>query len=207
MSHWNSQKGSKPSNLQLFNKDSNTGVCCGYCEIFIKGLRWLLLIVLAVNSATLGSFVPPRAFDFDQKLTQNVAQMTIYYQVTKQFIGCLNWLIPCFPCQNVFWKNISCFRFWWKTYTKHCTNNCVISRVKRLSSPALCVDQVFLISRYDSENRKIMYKQKYWIKTMAVKIPILILFRFCLLWWVSSVSIVAVSWFSSIGPCRWFSSL
>ena len=31
-------------------------------------------------------FVPPRAFDFDQKLTQNAAQVILYYHVTKQFL-------------------------------------------------------------------------------------------------------------------------
>ena len=40
---------------------------------------------------------------------------------------------------RMFGKNISCFRFWWKSYTKCCTCNYVISCVKRLSSPALCV--------------------------------------------------------------------
>ena len=74
----------------------------------------------------------------DQKLTQNVAQIILYYHATEQFLPCLNWLIMDFRFQNMFWKNISCFRFWWKTYTKRCTNNYVISRVKRLSSPALC---------------------------------------------------------------------
>ena len=36
------------------------------------------------------------------------------------------------------WKNISCFRFrfWQKTDKKRCTNNCVVSRVKRLSLPS-----------------------------------------------------------------------
>ena len=78
------------------------------------------------------------AFNFDQKLLRNVAQIILYYHVTKQFLPCLNWLATCFWFQNMFWKNINCFRFWWKTYTKRCTSNYVISRVKRLSSPALC---------------------------------------------------------------------
>ena len=37
----------------------------------------------------------------------------------------------------MFWKIINFFR--WKTYTKHCTSNYVISRVKGLSSPVLCI--------------------------------------------------------------------
>ena len=55
---------------------------------FIEHLRWLLLIVLPLYSkVTWGVcfFIsPPCAFDFDQKLTQNVAQIILYYQVTKE---------------------------------------------------------------------------------------------------------------------------
>ena len=54
--------------------------------------------------------------------------------MTKQFLACVNWLITCLRFQNMFGKNIDCFRFWWKTYTKRSTSNNVISRVKRLSS-------------------------------------------------------------------------
>ena len=35
-------------------------------------------------------FAPPRAFGFDQKLTQNVAQITLYYHVTKQFLASID---------------------------------------------------------------------------------------------------------------------
>ena len=83
-------------------------------------------------------FAPPRAFDFEQELSENVAQIILYYHVTKQFLPCLIWLVTCFWFQNMFWKNINYFRFWWKTCTKRCTSNCyVILRVKRLSSPVL----------------------------------------------------------------------
>ena len=41
-------------------------------------------------------------------------------------------------CICLLWKNINCFRFWWKTYTKPCTSIYVISHVKRPSSSALC---------------------------------------------------------------------
>ena len=131
----------------LLKIDSNTGVSCGYCKIFknsfpIQQLRWLLLAVLPryskVSWVPALWFPPPRAFTFDQKLSRNVAQIILCYHVTKQFLPCLNWLVTCFQFQNMFWKNINCFRFWWKTYTKRCTSNYVISRVKRLSSPALC---------------------------------------------------------------------
>ena len=70
-------------------------------------------------------------------IKRNVAQIIIYYHVIKQFLACLNWLVTCFRFQDIFWKNMNCFWFWWKTYTKCCTSNYVISRVKRLSSPAL----------------------------------------------------------------------
>ena len=77
-------------------------------------------------------FAPPRAFDFDQKLTRNVTQIILYYDVTKQFLPCLNWSVTCFWFKNMFWKNISCFRFCWKTYTKPCTSNYLNPCVKRL---------------------------------------------------------------------------
>ena len=79
-------------------------------------------------------------FRFDQKLSRNVVQIILYYHVTKLFLPCLNWLVTCFRfhmfCKNI--NCINCFRFWWKTYTKHCSSNYVISSVRRLSCPALC---------------------------------------------------------------------
>ena len=39
---------------------------------------------------------------------------------------------------------------------------------------------------------------------MAVKIPILILFHFCLLCYLSPFSIVAANCFNFMDPCRWF---
>ena len=123
---------------------------------------------------------------------------------------CLNWLVTCFRFQNMFWKNINCFRFWWKTYTKRCTSNYVISRVKRPFPLHFAVSQVLSILGYDLENGRMPCKQKYCIKNMAVKIPILILFRFCLLCWRKNhlfgvlSSVVAASCFNFIGPCRWF---
>ena len=104
--------------FRLFLKrDSNTGISCGYCKIYKSSFL---------------DFAPPPAFDFDQQLTQNVAQIILYYNMRKQFLPCLNWLITCFRFQNMFWKNISCFQFWWKTHIERCTNNYVIPRVKRL---------------------------------------------------------------------------
>ena len=67
----------------------------------------------------------------------HVAQIILKYHVTKQFLPCLNWLVTCFWFQNMFWKNINCFRLWWKIYLKCSTSNYVISQVKILSSSAL----------------------------------------------------------------------
>ena len=117
-------------------------------------------------------FASPCAFNFDQNFSRNVAQLNFYYHVTNQFLPCSIWLVTCFWFQNMFWKNINCFRFWWKTYTKCCTSNYVISRVKRLSSPALC-------------GWSGAFNFKVWSgkQNMTLKIPILILFLFCLLCW------------------------
>ena len=84
-------------------------------------------------------FPPLRAFTFDQKLSRNVVQIILYYHVTKQFLSYLNWLVTCFQFQNTFWKNINCFRFWWKIYANRCISNYVISRFKSLPSPVLWV--------------------------------------------------------------------
>ena len=110
-----------------------------------------------------------------QKFSRNVAQIILYYHVTKEFLGCLNWLVTCFWFQNMFWKNINCFRFWWKTCTKRCTSNYVISCVKRLYSPALC-------SWSGTFNFRVWFENWY----MVVKILILILFLFCLLCWLKN---------------------
>ena len=81
----------------FLKRNYNTGVSCGYWKIFknsffIQLFLWLLLVVLPQYSkVSLGAcdFAPPRTFDFDQKFTQNVAQIIIYYHVAKQFLPCL----------------------------------------------------------------------------------------------------------------------
>ena len=79
------------------------------------------------------------AFNFNEKLTQSLAQITVQYPVSKDFL-----------------------------------------------SLYFAVDQVLSISGYDLENgRMLCCKQKYWIKNTAVKIPILNLFHFCLLFYLS----------------------
>ena len=64
-------------------------------------------------------FTPPHASDFNQKLSRNVAQITLCYHITKQFLPCMNWLVLCFWFQNMFWRNIDCFQFWWKLKALH----------------------------------------------------------------------------------------
>ena len=129
--------------------DSNTGVSCGYCKILkiaflynTSGCCFWQAYHGTVKSAgtPILWFRDSTCFRFWSKLSQNVAQLILYYHVTKQIPPCLNWLITRFWIWflNMFWKNINCFQFWWKTYTKRCTSNCVISHVKRLSSPTLC---------------------------------------------------------------------
>ena len=59
----------------------------------IEHLRSLLLTALprySKVSCLFFDFAPPRAFDLDQKLTQNVPQVVLYYHVTKQFLLCLS---------------------------------------------------------------------------------------------------------------------
>ena len=62
-------------------------------------------------------------------------------------------------------------------------------------------DQVLSIFENNLENGRM---QKYLIKNMVVKIPILISFHFCLLCWLSHVFIAAASGFNYLGPFRWF---
>ena len=118
----------------FLKRDSNTGASWEYCEFFKNSLS---------------------------KLTQNVTQIILHYHVTKQFLSCLNYSIKCIRFQNMFWRNISCFRFWWKIYTKRCTNNNVIPRVKRLSSPALCA---WSISGHDLEMEECCIRKNIELK-------------------------------------------
>ena len=82
--------------------DTNPGVSCGYCKLFknrflIQHLRCLLLTVLPMYSkvswGVCSLILPPCAFSFDQKPLRNVAQIILYYHVTKQYLPCLNELI------------------------------------------------------------------------------------------------------------------
>ena len=74
------------------------------------------------------------AFYFDKRLTPSVAEVTMQYHVSKDFL----------PLH-------------------------------------FAVDQLLSISGYDLENGRMPCKQIYCIRNMTMKIPILILFRSCLL--------------------------
>ena len=63
---------------------------------------------------------------------------------------------------------------------------CVIHMSTDFLPLHFAVGQVLSISGYDLENGRMPCKQKYCIKNMTVKIPILILFRFCLLCWLKN---------------------
>ena len=100
-------------------------------SFLIQHLRWLLLRCLFFD------FTPPRTFDFDQKLSRNAAQIILYYQVTKQFLDCLNWLVTFIWFQNMLWKTLIAFDFD-EILTQSVVQVTVLSRVKKLSSLALC---------------------------------------------------------------------
>ena len=85
-----------------------------------------------------------------------------------------------------------------KTYTKRYTNNYAICDVSKAYT---CGWLSAFNSRYDLGNGRMRCKQKYWIKNMAAKTPVEILFRFCLL---CQLSIAVKSCFNYMCPCGWF---
>ena len=145
----------------------------------MQHLRWLLLIVLPrYSKVSWGACFLISCLHVLSILIkifhETLSQIIIYHHTTKQFFPYLTWLVTCFWFQKMFSKNIICFRFLWKTYTKRCTSNYVISRVKGLSSPVLRDWSGAL-------NFRVWFGKRY----MAVKIPILILFGFYLLCWLN----------------------
>ena len=105
---------------------------------------------------------------------KDVAQIILYYHVTKQFLPCLNWLVKCFRFQNIFRKTLIAFDFDEKPSQSVAQYN--VS--KNLLGLHFAVGQVLSSSGYDLKSGRMPCKQKYCIKNMAVKIPILILFCF-----------------------------
>ena len=111
----------------------------------------------------------------------------------------MNWLVTRFRFQNIFWKNINCFRFWWKTYTKRCTNNYVMSRVKDflpLHFEVGCFQFQVIIWKTEECRVSTNTALKTWQwKSDFDFVPLLFTLR--------PVSVVATSCFRYIGPCRW----
>ena len=102
--------------VTFLKRDSNTGISCGYSKIsknsFFHRTRWLLVLLEYRELGCLFiDFLPPRAFDFDQKLIQNVAQIILYYHVTKHILPCLNRFITFFQFKNIFGKTLVAFDF------------------------------------------------------------------------------------------------
>ena len=101
--------------------DSNTGVSYGYCKIsknsfLIQHLLWLLLTVLPRQSkASWGAcsliLRLPCNFDFDQKLSRNVAQIILYYHVTNQFFVAWFYWSHAFDFRICFGKILIVFHF------------------------------------------------------------------------------------------------
>ena len=115
-------------------------------------------------------FAPPHIFDFIKNLHKMLHKQ--FFIITLQN----NFFLACFDWSRAFNFRIY-FDFWWKTYTKRCTNKFVLKDFVRLH---FTVDQMLSISEYDWENGRIRVS-----KTMPLEIVILILFRFCLLCWLS----------------------
>ena len=138
----------------------NRIVTCGKCVYwFEKGYEQ----IGAVDSCKNTYF---HVFFLNVKL---LYQIILYYHTTKQIFTGLNWFIMCFQLQKMFWKNINSFPFWWRTYTKLCSINYVISHVKRLSLVALCDRSSVFNFRIWFEKRKNVFKtdilnQKHFVK-------------------------------------------
>ena len=121
---------------------------------------------------------PPRAFDFDQKLSRNVVQIIFTITWPNNFF--LAWFDSSRAFDfRMFRKNINCFRFWRKTYTKRCTSNYLTSRVKKRY---FAVYQVLSILGYDLENGTRRWKFRFWYCSAFVYFADLktIYFAFCL---------------------------
>ena len=131
------------------------------------------------SSTTLQWYRASTCFRFWSKTYTKRCTNTSLLSRDKTVSSLLEFIVTCFRFHNMFWKNISCFQFCEKTHTKRCTNKSCVK--KDFLSLHFAVDQLLSISGYDLENGRMPCKQQYWTKDSAVKIPILILFWFCLL--------------------------
>ena len=174
------------TSVSVLKIDSNTGASCGYCKIFknsflIQHLRWLLLTVLPRHSkaswAACFWFRASTCFRFRSKTFTKRCYNNSLLSRDKSIPSLLDLIghVLLISEYVMFWKNNDCFRFWWKTYIKCCASNYVISRVKRLSFPTFC-----------GWSGAFNFREWFGKWNMVVKIPILILFLFCLLCWLKN---------------------
>ena len=148
--------------VTFLKRDSNSGVSCGNCGLFknsffIENLPWLLLTIpLSQLGCFLFDFAPACAFELDEKLTQSVAQIILYYYATKKL--CLAWinLSRAFDFRTCFGKTLMTFDFNEK-FIQSVTQITILYQVSE--------EPLWLISfRTWLENGRMPCKQKYWIK-------------------------------------------
>ena len=61
-----------------------------------------------------------------------------------------------------------CFPFWSKSYTNHCTNNCLLSHYKTISSLFELIDHMLLISEFVLE-KQLLSKEEFWKWKMSFR--------------------------------------
>ena len=79
-----------------------------FFKFLIQHLWWQLSSQLV---CLFFDFVPPCAFDFDQKLPQNIAQIIIYYRVIKKICSLLEFIDHLLSILECFGKTLVAFNF------------------------------------------------------------------------------------------------
>ena len=161
---------------------------CEYCEIFKNKIF------------TEQNF--KRCFWQSYHSTVKSAGVPVHWFCTSTWFWCWSKTSTIFSLLELINHVLPILEYVLEKHLLHYTNNYATSHVKDFLCFHFSVDQVLSISGYDLENGRMLCKQKYKIKNMAVKI--FILFCFCLLWWLSPVSTVGASCLNCICPCRWF---
>ena len=102
----------------------------------------------------------------------------------------------------VLWFRAStCFRFWSKTFMKHCSNNSLLSCDKTISFLLDLIGHVLLILKYILKKHDFDEK----LTQSDAQVAIIILVRcFKNHLFLRPVSVVSASCFNYVGPCRWF---
>ena len=130
----------------------------------MQQLRWLLLAVLTrYSKVSWGACSLISRLHVLSILIKNLHEKLhkLFFAITWWNNFLLAWIdwSSAFDFRICFGKTLIASDFDEKL-TKRCRSNYVISRVKSLSSPVLCVGQVLSISGYDLENEKMPCKQK-----------------------------------------------